>query len=815
MLKFLKVAACIMLTTSALAQSIRGTVRDAASKQVLTGATVQVENSTRLSVTDERGFFMMEKLAPGQYKLIVKFLGFESLIQVVDLSKDVTLNIDLKESYILTDEVVIRSTRAGENSPTTFLNIDKRTLEKQNFGQDLPLVLNWTPSLVTTSDAGAGIGYTGVRIRGSDATRVNVTINGIPYNDSESQGTFWVNMPDIVSSTQSVQIQRGVGTSTNGGSAFGASINLQTNTKNEEAHAELVNSFGSFGTRRHTLGFGTGLLKKGFVLDGRLSKIDSDGFIDRASSDLQSYYFASGFYAGNTIVRALAFGGKERTYQSWYGVPQSRLNNDADAMLITAMNEGWNQEQTDNLLNSDSRTFNPYLYPNQVDNYGQYHYQLHFSQRVNEEITANTSLHYTKGKGYFEEYRYDNDFEDYGLAPVIVDGSPVESSDLIRRRWLDNDFYGVTYSVNYDTDKISSVLGGAWNRYVCDHFGEIIWSEVAVAPPGYQYYFNVGDKHDFNIFLKTTYQVTNQLSTYVDLQYRGVSYKTGGIENRQNEFFVDADYNFFNPKVGLTYSVDGNNQFYASFAVANKEPVRDDFVDNVARTPKHETLHNLETGYRFSRKNLLLNANYYLMRYRNQLVLTGAINDVGATVRANADESYRTGIEIETTYQLTERLKWNANINFSQNKIVNFTEVVYDYGVNYDEYNEVRSDFKDTDISFSPNVIVGSVVSWTPLQNAEISLLTKYVGKQYLDNTSNTERSIDAYLVNDIRMSYAWRPTFMKEITVSLLINNLFNEAYEANGYTYGYLGGGQAFRENFYYPQAGTNFLTMLTLKL
>jgi iron complex outermembrane receptor protein len=327
----------------------------------------------------------------------------------------------LEEDILMTDQVIVSATRVSEKSPTTFTTINKALLQKQNFGQDLPLTLNWTPSLVTTSDAGAGVGYTGLRIRGSDATRINVTINGIPVNDSESQGVFWVNTPDLASSTQSVQVQRGVGTSTNGAGAFGASVNLQTNTRNDKAYADVVNSFGSFGTLRNTIAFGTGLINDKFVFDGRVSQIRSDGYIDRASADLKSYYLSGGYYGKKTMIKAIVFGGKEITYQSWYGAPESRLNNDEEAMLETASIEGWNQEQTDNLLSS-GRTFNIYTYDNQVDDYAQDHYQLHTSHRFSESLTLNAALHYTYGRGYYEEYRYADDFENYGLSNVVVGG---------------------------------------------------------------------------------------------------------------------------------------------------------------------------------------------------------------------------------------------------------------------------------------------------------------------------------------------------------------------------------------------------------
>ena len=796
--------------------SLYGKVQNANSGQVLSGATLEVKGLKRFTVTDEAGNYSFDRLPAGIHVVEIRFLGFRPKQETITISESREQNFELEESAQMTDEVVVYATRAGEKSPTTYSAINKQVLQKQNFGQDLPFLINWTPSVVTTSDAGNGIGYTGIRIRGSDATRVNVTINGIPYNDSESLGTFWVDVPDIASSSQSIQIQRGVGTSTNGAGAFGASINLQTNTRNDKPYAELMTSAGSFGTFRNTFGFGTGIIDDRWVIDGRVSRIVSDGFIDRASSDLRSYYFSGGFYSNGTMLKAISFGGKERTYQSWYGVPQSRLENNTEAMLTTASNEGWNEEQTENLLNSNSRTFNPYTYKDQVDDYQQNHYQLHFSQRMGDAFTANLSAHYTKGKGYYEEYRYDDDFSDYGLQPVTIGDSVIESSDFIRRRWLENDFYGLTYSVNYNVDTWDVIFGGAWNRYDGDHYGEIIWSEVSTVPTGYRYYFNNGDKKDFNLYLKASHQFSKKINGYVDMQVRRIDYIANGIESKQNVVDVKENFLFFNPKAGLTYLASSNQQLYLSYSVGNREPVRDDFVDAPdGKTPKHETLYNLEAGYRRTGNILSLNVNYYWMDYRDQLVLTGQLNDVGASVRTNVDNSYRMGLEVEGLIKISQKLSLNANITFSRNKIKDFVEVLYDYGPFFDEYNEVRRNYSNTDISFSPNVIAGSSLMYKPFRNAELTLLTKYVGRQYLDNTMNNERSIKGYTVNDIRFSYVIKPKFVKEVTFSVLANNIFDKKYESNGYTWGYIAHFYEARENYYYPQAGTNFLAMLTLKI
>jgi len=814
MLKLCMSAALIVWTWSVQAQVIRGYVKDSQTKEPLAGATIVLKGSGRYSITDESGYFLINQLAKGSHEAEVRFVGYKSYEVSLATDEKDWIIILLEEDVQVTDQVIVSATRVDGKSPTTFTTLNKVALQKQNFGQDLPIALNWIPSLVTTSDAGAGVGYTGLRIRGSDATRINVTINGIPVNDSESQGVFWVNTPDLASSTQSVQVQRGVGTSTNGAGAFGASVNLQTNTRNDVAYADLINSFGSFNTRRHTISFGTGLINDKFVFDGRISQINSDGYIDRASSDLKSYYLSGGYYGKKTMIKAIVFGGKEITYQSWYGVPESRLNNDTTAMLETAASEGWNQEQTNNLLSS-GRTFNIYTYENQVDNYAQDHYQLHFSHRITESLTANAALHYTYGRGFYEEFRYDDDFENYGLSDVVIGGETISSTDLVRRRWLDNDFYGVTYSINYEKGKLNSILGGALNEYDGDHFGQIIWAQVSSVPKDYQYYFNNGRKNDFTIYWKNNYQLTKKITGFVDLQYRRVSYLASGKENKQFDFSVNEQFNFFNPKFGLTFEASDKQQWYASYAIGNREPVRDDFIDAPAGTkPKPETLRNVEAGWRYRKNNLILNVNYYLMNYKNQLVPTGELNDVGAIVRTNVDDSYRTGVEVEGSIRFSSRILWNANFTLSQNKIKNFNEVTYDYGTNFDEFSEVVTTYSNSDISFSPNVIVGSGLLYVPIKNMEVGLLTKYVGKQFLDNTSNASRSIDSYFTNDIRLTYSVKPSFMRELSVSLLANNIFNTQYSSNGYTYGYLSGATEYRQNFYYPQAGRNYIVMVALR-
>ncbi len=815
MFKFILTGALGLLSLSTWAQfTVSGIVRDAKTKDALILASVQADGLNKATSTDERGRFELKGMPVGVYILRFKFLGYLEKTDTVSANGNVTVDILLDESTQLTDEIVVTATRATEKSPTTYTTVNKLAIQKQNFGQDLPFILNWTPSLVTTSDAGAGVGYTGLRIRGSDATRINVTINGVPFNDSESQGVYWVDVPDIATSSQSIQIQRGVGTSTNGAGAFGASINLQTNTRNDKPYADMINSIGSFNTHRHTVGFGTGLINNKFVLDGRASLIKSDGFIDRASSNLKSYYFSGGYYGKKTIIKAIVFGGNEVTYQSWNGVPESRLKNDVNGMMATASAEGWDAKQTSNLLNS-GRTFNAYTYKNQVDNYSQDNYQLHFLHQFNSALTANVAAHYTYGRGYYEEYKDSAKFADYGVSNPIIGADTVKKSDLVRRLWLNNNFYGTTYSLKYDKDKLISMLGGGWNHYQGDHYGEIAWAKIALTTPkDYRYYLNRGSKYDFNVFWKNNYELTDKLNGFVDLQYRRVTYHAGGTEDTAFDFKVM--YDFFNPKFGLTYELAPNNQLYASYSVGNREPIREDFVNApVGGKPKHETLHDIEAGWRVRNSKYALNINYYRMDYKNQLVLTGKLNNVGSALRTNVDNSFREGIEIDGGIKLGSKFTWNANLTLSRNKIRNFTEVLYDYGVNYDQYLIVEKTHHNTDISFSPSVISGSSFSYFPIRALDITLLAKYVGLQFLDNNSDPGRKIDAYFINDLRFRYTLKPQGIREISLGILVNNILDAKYSSNGYTYGYFGGGSEVRQNYYYPQAGRNFLIMMTIRL
>lgn len=786
MFKSITIATALLLAIGASAQkyALSGTVRDEQRNEVLTGATLEVEGINRHAVTDGQGSFKITDLPAGNYTVVVRFLGYVQKKEEINLQRDVEIVISMEASFQMTEEVVVYATRANEKTPTTFTHVGKEAIQKQNFGQDIPMLLNWSPSMVTTSDAGAGIGYTGLRIRGSDASRINVTINGIALNDSESQGVFWVNTPDLASSVQSIQVQRGVGTSTNGAGAFGATVSVQTDVLTRNPYAEAIASVGSFNSQRYTFKGGTGLIKDRWSFDARMSKITSDGYLRRATSDLNSYYLSGGYYGDKTIVKAIMFGGHEQTYQAWNGVDQATMDMDRRFNYSGAI-----YDDAGNIIR---------FYDREVDDYRQDHYQLHVSQQISEYWNGNISLHYTDGRGYFEQYKQDESFENLGLPNVTIGNTTVESSDVIVRRWLDNDYYGTTFSANYTKDKTNLTIGGAFSKFDnARHFGEIMWAEMAInAPLRHVYYEGESEKTDFNVYVKWNYSLTDNLNSFVDLQYRAVDYTTAGIDNDQSSYSVKDRFDFFNPKLGLSYSMAQNNVLYASYAIANREPNRTDYLDGIEK-PKNERLGNLEIGWRKTTSKYGLEANYYLMNYTDQLVFTGEINDVGSPLRANVGKSYRTGIELSGLINLSKKITWNANVTWSINK--NKDHAVVDE--NGDAIN------KNTTIILSPSWIGGSQFTWKAFENFQASLLTKYVGKQYLDNTQDENVALDSYFINDLRFSYNLHLKSFNEIELGLLVNNVFDVKYSSNGYGYG--------GTPYFFPQAPLNFLAMVKVKI
>jgi iron complex outermembrane receptor protein len=666
------------------------------------------------------------------------------------------------------DDVLVSAVRVTTKTPVTFSNMDKKEIKFRNLGQDIPVLMNYLPSVVTTSDAGGGIGYTGIRVRGSDATRVNVTINGIPYNDAESQGTFWVNMPDFASSVESLQLQRGVGTSTNGSGAFGASLNMLTDNYATKANGEISNSFGSFNSHKHTVKFSTGLLNDHFELAGRLSVIKSDGYVDRASSDLNSYFLQGTYVGKTTLIKALVFGGTEKTYQSWNGIDAKTLNENR-----TFNSAGMYIDEEGNTR----------FYNNETDNYQQDHYQLHWSESISDNWSTNLAFHYTKGKGYYENYKEDAEMGDYGLLPVGV----ITTTDLVRQKWLDNDFYGTTFSVKYKDEKLDVIFGGGWNKYEGDHFGKVIWARYSSQSElGDHYYDDYSAKTDGNIFAKANYQITDKLSFYGDLQYRRVTYKANSIETG----LVDDDFNFFNPKAGLNFEVNQKNTLYFSYARANREPNRTDYEGG---NIKPEKLNDFEMGWRFNSEKFQLNSNFYYMGYKDQLILTGRLDDVGAPIRSNSEKSYRLGFEVDATIALSEKFILRPNFTLSSNKNVDLAVEGENYGTK--------------DIAFSPSVIAGNIIVYSPVQNLHLSLLQKFVGEQYMNNIELPEAKLADYFVNDLNISYEIKPkSVFKSIMITGLVNNILDKKYVSNGAMWDVY--------PYYYPQAGINFLAGLTLK-
>lgn len=697
---------------------------------------------------------------------------------------------DTLSSEIL-DEVLVQAVRANNKTPMAFSNLNKKYLAKRNLGQDIPVLMNFMPSVVTTTDAGNGVGYTGIRVRGSDGTRINVTINGIPYNDAESHGSFWVNMPDFVSSVENLQLQRGVGTSTNGSGAFGASLNLLTDAYAYEANGEISNSFGSFNTRKHTAKFSTGLINNTFELTGRLSNLYSDGYIDRASSKLNSYFLQGTFINEGTLIKALVFGGKEKTYQAWNGIDAETLKTNRTYNSSGAYYDDNGQLQ---------------FYNNETDNYQQDHYQLHWNEKWNTNWNTNIAVHYTKGFGYFENYKpNENLFDDYGITPIEVNGEIKEASDVIRRKYLDNYFYGITFSAQYIKDDLELLFGGAANTYDNDHFGEVLWVKTQPQKSFPQeFYRDNSKKNDINGYVKASYTFNDQWILFGDVQLRNVSYKANGDDTG----LVDDKFNFFNPKAGLTYKINPNSQAYFSYARAHREPNRTDYESG---NPKPEQLNDFELGYRFDSEKLALNINGYYMLYKDQLVLTGALNDVGAAIRENSGNSYRLGIEIDGTWRFADKWQINPSVTLSSNKNVDYKAQI----------NGELVDLGNTNISFSPNIIVGNALTYTPINNLYVSWLSKYVGEQFMGNTDSEASKLDAYFTNDLNISYEIPlKKWFKSISFNILANNIFNVKYVSNGYYYTYdddwsvPGSISTIEGAGYYPQAQFNILGGISLK-
>lgn len=716
----------------------------------------------------------------------------DSLTSSKDVSRDIAL-----------DEVVVTAVRAVKGTPVAYSNLSKEELKRKNDGQGIPYLIAQSPSVIMTSDAGTGIGYAGFRIRGTDANRINITLNGVPVNDSESHGVFWANMADIASSVESIQIQRGAGTSTNGAAAFGATVAMQSEKPGLKPSAEYSLSAGSFGTVKHTVKGGTGLLYDHFTFDARYSDIRSDGYIDRASARMKSYFASAAFYADRTVIRFQAFGNSETTYQAWTGVPSSMLET--------------------------NRTYNPCgayeedgvtkFYKNQTDNYWQHHYHLSFGQRVADRWNMNLTLHYTDGNGYYEDYKAGAKYTAYRL-PNYVDpaGKEIKKTDLVRRKWLDNDFYGAVYTASFYTQPLQLTFGAAANRYEGNHFGRVMWAKQAVSlpEPDYEYYRNKGTKTDYNAYLKANYRLTPSFTAYADLQYRGIDYTIKGSDDKAGDHLaVDKHWDFFNPKAGLNFQQGYHNAF-ASFAVAHREPNRDNYTEaGPSERPTSERLFDYEAGYSFTHPRFRLGANLYYMDYTNQLILTGKLSEIGEALTSNIPDSYRMGIELTAGVTLTDWLRWDGNLTLSRNKIKHFTETIENYDADWNPIGngQIEHELGTTTIAFSPGIIANSTfdVQWKGFTAA---FRSQFVGRQYLDNTSAKARSIDPYFVNSLQAGYVFKLPYLKELAVDVTVNNLFNERYETNGWVYSAMVGGERYTEDGYFTQAGTHAMARVSFR-
>ncbi len=808
------IAFCLLALSSFAQQMFTVEVLEKSGKPI-NAATVTIDGQSKS--TDEKGFVQFDNLQNRFYNLNISFIGYKSETIRINPSKQANFSVQLIPQVYQFEELYVSATRAKENSATTFKTLNKDDIKKVNLGQDIPYLLDQTPGVVIGSDAGAGIGYTNMTIRGSDNERINVTLNGIPLNNPESMGSFFVNLPDFASNTESIQIQRGIGTSTNGPAAFGASLNFQTDALEVKPYVEFNNSFGSYNSWKNTMKVGSGLINDKFAFNARLSRISSDGYVDRASSNLKSFYVDGGLYTEKHTLKATVFSGKEKTYQAWYGLAEPLFTGNKERLEEYADNLWLFGEERERFLNGD-RKYNYYTYDNQTDNYTQTHTHLNYSFRPNEKITFNTALHYTRGAGYYEEFRPADGLDHYGISPVQSNGETIEDTDLVRRRWLDNHFYGLTYSLLYKPNSaLNFTFGGAYNQYKGDHYGEVIWADLVPEDKlGDKYYLSHANKNDFNFFAKADYRLENFLFN-LDLQYRNIVYNGKGDDDKIKDFEFKDNLNFFNPKAGITYFLNNNSNLYASYAFASKEPTRNDYVENpIGVFPKTEKMQDIEAGYRFRNENINVGANLYAMLYRDQLIPTGALNDVGSAVRINVDKSYRLGFELDASWRIHPKFIWSATAALSQNKIQDFVEHIPVYNDDFDVVRDELTTHKSTDIAKSPAVVLSNNLTYRPIDALSFSFLSKYISRIYLDNTSEKNRSIAPSFVNNFQAVYSFSAFGIERIDLNLMVNNIFNEKYATSGYTYSMImeSVGQRDYFNFYYPQAETNAMLGLNIR-
>jgi len=798
----------ILLAISYIAMSqkvtVTGMVKDMVG-DVLVGANVVVKNSMLGVSTNRDGMFELALDASKSYEITVSYMGYETYVLEVTPPFKERYDLDLVTSMFIADEVVVRATRAGNLTPMAYENMEKEEIAAQNMGQDIGYLLSLTPSLVQSSESGTGIGYTNFRIRGADPSRINITVDGIPLNDAESQQVFWVNMPSFTSSLSSIQVQRGVGTSTNGAAAFGATVNMQTETTSREAYADISSTFGSYNTWINTVKAGTGLIKDRLSFDFRYSNLKSDGYVDYASSDNQSMQFTGTYFTKKGRIKANVILGEQHSGISWWGVDEVTLDT----------NRTYNPAGQYVTPSGENR-----YYENQTDNYWQNHYHLVYSTNLSEDLLLNAALFYVDGRGYYEQFKQDQAVADYYLPPIITDNDTITHTDLVRQKWLDNDFYGGVFSLIYSLDRLKLTGGGGLNKYVGDHFGEIIWMRYAGdTEKDHEWYRNSSEKWDGNLYLKSNYQLSSALNLFADVQYRHVSYTMEGIDDDgyMRELDQEHAFNFFNPKIGAQLEINATQYAYASFSIGNREPTRQNFKDATGdpeSTPRAERLRDLELGYSFTSKSLAAAVNLYYMDYRDQLVPTGEISQDGYPIMTNVPDSYRAGIELSLGVQPFTFLEWNANLTLSRNKIRDFVESYVDYNSSTWEGTASSRDLGDVDIAYSPSVISSSDLVFHLAKSMEVHLISQYVSEQYFVNTMNENMKLDSWFVNNLRIDYSFPVRKLGVIGLQFQVNNLFSTFYENNAYGGTWWQDGEEYYWSAYFPQATVNYLAKVSLR-
>jgi iron complex outermembrane receptor protein len=794
-------ALSLLLSGQRHGATVTGRVTDEAGMP-MAGASVMISGAGTGVAAGNDGRYTLRGMRDGTYTLRISFTGYETVDTAVTVTGTAVLDVTLREALFVAGEVIVRGSRAGARTPMAHTTVGAEELRDRDLTRDMPFLLALTPSVVETSDAGTGIGYTSLRIRGSDASRINITLDGIPLNDSESQQVFWVDLPDLASSTGSIQVQRGVGTSTNGAGAFGASVNISTMTPPVEAGASAEMSYGSFNTSRLSAKAWTGMLGDRFSMMVRASDIRSDGYIDHSKAAIRSAMVSGLWSSPSDMIRFNVITGSQKTGISWWGVPAE----------ILPENRRYNP--AGEYVDADGITR---YYEDETDVYTQNHYHLFHTRLFPGRVSLNTGLHLTTGRGYYEEQKSDRDPAEYGIEGMMTYDPPITETDVVQQKWLDNLFYGAVFSLIRQGDRTEWTLGGALNRYDGDHFGRLKWMEYpGNIPPDYEWYMNSGRKDEVNVYGKLNAEVSGSLNAFLDLQLRHISYRFEGPDDDMKDLSGNHSFLFFNPKAGLFWSNGSGSEAFVSAALAHREPTRSDFKDaagDPAATPGRERLTDFEGGYTFRTSVAALGVNLYYMVYRDQLVPTGKISNTGYPIMTNVPGSYRAGVEFSGRYRPSPLAAVKMNLTVSRSRITDFRNYYFNYNTGDWSEEYVYSDLGTVDIAYSPRVTGSAELEVNPAKRLSIILTGKYVGKQYFDNTMSDDRAIDPYFVSNLSASYGFRMKKAGELTLRFAVNNLFNAVYESNAYGGMWTEDGVEKTWAYFFPQAGINYTAGISL--